>query len=29
MTVTIWSGVPLKPWNRIAEVMIVAEVKKT
>lgn len=29
MTVTIWSGVPLKPWKRIAEVMMVAEVKKT
>jgi hypothetical protein len=29
MTVTIWRGVPLKPWNRIAEVMMVEEVKKT
>lgn len=29
MTVTIWRGVPLKPWNKTAEVTMVAEVKKT
>lgn len=29
MTVTIWSGVPLNPWNKTAEVTIVADVKKT
>jgi len=29
MMVVILVAVPLKPWNRIAEVTIVAEVKKT
>jgi hypothetical protein len=29
MTVEMVEAVPLKPWNRMAEVTMVAEVKKT